>query len=811
MYKSFTSLDELFAHLTEEKNWTGAEVGLHNRYPFRFVLFDNFADFNEFIVNRPAGIYKYSLETLLDEEDPDGFLSYTELSRDIRSFAKKVPANDFVIFPFSEIARFYDNSEHKEFDALIKTVRLTQAPEDSEKAHVRLYIPIVGMQGKMGKFMNDNVTFVWEYKSGSEKGVYDLIITNGTTYGVSGLEDKYTVVSNLHEWLKLWEKGDMVKQAIICSSPNIFVNAHYAQPDNAFMYHDCYNAYQFLTKGLHLDFGITEEPSEDDIPYWEQLAAEIDINTFVFDEFVKERLDTFALNDGNDFIKSWFDCDSDFDRWLLTLYFRSVADKTSYIYKSVMQCTKLTKSELFSTIATLIFEEPNADSHISDRRQALKLAREHDVAITEIARRKLYAKLSAIAASPQEGGYYKAIKLLTPFTDEERQLAIEWVAQKKATLYDIQDVFPNLYSYMMPLELNSLSPENQWIKEYFNTYRWAKISDSYLDAVSRIIEEKNASPVTFQNWSDNFKTVKTILYNRKDIDVIYWIDGLGVDWIPFIRDIISRYSKEHIYLNDIQIGIADIPTTTSINKAKLQSLLPEGVALPKIGDLDSFAHTTKKYPHYIIEEMNIVEKAIVKVLEDYSDKKLAFVSDHGLTYLSQLKSGLKLAGIDPDHEGRCARIKNSSFTKDNKYITLSDGETVCSLTHLSLVNKVDKSHGAHGGCTPEEILVPIIIISPIKNPNNYSVQIVTDEINGSNPFIDFSIKGLSAIDVPTIVYNSVEYQLTNIAANTFRSERINLVDTATKVGVYINSELYDTYSIKISIGAEEDDLLGDLL
>ena len=45
MHQSFTSLEDLFAHMKEDKEWTGANVGQYNRYPMRFVLFDNFADF----------------------------------------------------------------------------------------------------------------------------------------------------------------------------------------------------------------------------------------------------------------------------------------------------------------------------------------------------------------------------------------------------------------------------------------------------------------------------------------------------------------------------------------------------------------------------------------------------------------------------------------------------------------------------------------------------------------------------------------------------------------------------------------------
>lgn len=809
MYRSFSSLEELFAHIKEDKEWTGANAAQHNRYPIRFVLFDNFSDFNDFIVNRPSGIYKHSIETMIDQEYPDSFLSYTELSKEIRSFTKKIPVNDFIIYPFSEMARFYDNVEQHEFDSLVTTIRGEQAPEDAQNEHVRLYIPIVGMQGKMGKFINDQNAFVWEYKSGTYKGTYTLMLTNGTTYGVSGLNDKYSVVSNLYEWLKLWEKGEDVKQTIICSSPNIFANAHHAQPDNAFTYLECKNAYQFLTLGLGLDFGITEEPSEGEMPYWEQLASEIDITTFNFEEFVKERLDTFTLKDGIDFIKSWFDCDTDFDRWLLTIYFRKISNGSGYINRAVSQCAKLSKSELFSNIATLILGDTNKDDSISERRAAMNLAAERGVKITDAARRKLKAKLSAIAVDPAQGGHYFAVKLLTPLTDEEYQLAIEWLAKEKIHPGDIKDIFPSLYNYLQPLSLNSLSSYNQWIADYFDAYRKSKIANTINPKVKEIIADKNANPTALTNWMDRFKTVKTILHNRKDIDVFYWIDGLGVDWIPLIRNIVGKYAKEHVYLNEIHIAVADLPTITSNNKDKLQSLLPEGEKLPKIGDLDSFAHTAKSYPQYIIDEIDKVESAIKQVLEDYNGKKIAFISDHGLTYLSQFEHGLKLSGIKSNHEGRLGQITSGTFGTDNKYIVLEDGITVCSLTHQSLTDKINLGHGAHGGCTPEEVLVPIIIVSSQKNANTYSVKIENDEIDGTNPVLRFGIKGLNSIDVPTLEYNGVCYQLSNMGGDVYESERIALIDTATKVTVRINGNIYDTFSIKVSTGASEDEDLFD--
>lgn len=801
MLKTFNSLDDLFAYIKEDKNRTGANTDMLNRYPIRFVLFDNFADFNQFIVDRPAGIYKHSIDSLLDPDNPDEFLSYTELSKEIRAFAVKIPINDFIIYPFSEMARFYDNV----FDTLVTTIRGRQVPEDAQNAHVRIYIPIVGMQGKMRKFMTDNSTFVWEYKSASDKGAYSLILTNGSTYGVGNLSDRHTVVNNLHEWLKLWEKGENVKQSIICDSPNIFANAHFAQPDNAFSYVVCNNAYEFLTQGLNLDFGHTETPCENEMRHWEELANLIDLSTFDFEEFVKERLNAFSIQDGADFIKSWFECNSDFDRWLLTLYFKKVANPNGYVYRAVSRCVSLSKSELFANIATLIFEDSYKEDAIQERLQAMKTAAQKGVKITDSAVAKLKAKLSAIATTPESGGYYTAVKLLTPLTHEELRLCIEWVARGHIRPDKIKDIFPDLYNYLAPLALSSLDDSTQWISEYFDEYRQSKINNRINPKTSEFIATKNADATSFLNWMDNFKTVKTILHNRKDIDIIYWIDGLGVDWIPFIRNIISQKAKDDIYLNEVYVAAADIPTTTSVNKPKLKSLLSEDADLPKIGDLDSFAHESKSYPHYIIEEMQLVKTAIYDILAQYNGKKIAFVSDHGITYLSQLADGLKIGGIESDHEGRLATY-SSHLADDNKYIKLDDGQTICSLTHKSLTDKVRKGHGAHGGCTPEEVLVPVIIVSSQKNASVYSISIVNDEIDGTMPVIKLNIKGLSSIDIPGIIYNGVSYHLINKGTNIYESERLNLVDTETKVKVCVNNDVYAAFDIKVSTGATEEDL-----
>ena len=801
MYKSFQSLEELAAYVKTDKEWEGAEATIRNRYPIRFILFENFADFYEFIINRPDGIYQFAIQKMVDDEYPDIFPTFTSLSEKIREHVKGLPAHDYVIYPFSEMTRFYDS---REFLSLVKTIRGYQPSEEAQMAHIRLYIPIVGMQGKMGKFMADHQTFVWEYKSSAERGVYDLILTNGTDYGISGLERRYSVVNNLSEWLRLWEQGEDVRKQIICTSPNIFRNAVNAQPDNAFRYIECRDAHEFLTRGLGLDFGGIQ-PLEEDRSHWETLAKTIDLETFDFDSFINERFDTFEIRDGRGFIKTWFECESDFDRWLLAMYYRKISGGRGYICRVLSRCSGLSTTELFSNIAACIFESPFSDDDIHERRAALKEANRRNVKITEIAERQVYAKLSAMACGAPEDRY-TAIRLMTSLTDSDRRLVVELLGKGVLSRAEIERIYPELYHYLGPLGVQ-LQQSQQWIGKYFECYRAAKMSGD-ITAVAAIIAEKNGDQASFQHWNDGLKTVKTLLHNRPDIDKYYWIDGLGVDWVPFIADVIHRHNMDNVYLNEVYIARAALPTTTSANRPKLEQLLDSDERLEKIGDLDSFAHQHKPYPQYIIEELRIVEGAIHKVLSQYNGKKIAFVSDHGMTYLAQYGAGLNLAGVDSDHEGRTGVATGPAVVTDNKYCILDDGRTLCSLTHDSLTSKTPKGHGAHGGATPEEVLVPVIIVSSQPNASAYSAELLSYEVDGTNPKVRLVIRGLNSVDVPMVEYNNLMYQLFPESDGTYVSERLNLVDTATSLTLIIG-DYTKSFRIKISTGAEEDDLFSD--
>lgn len=797
-------MEDLYQEIETDKNWTGAESSLRNRYPIRFVLFENFGDFGEFVqVCQDHDVYVQSIEKWMKEGQDDKLITYSQLAALFESYIKSLPANDFVIAPFSEITRFYDNMRYAEFDSLLKTIRLIQSPEEAQSGHQRIYVPIIGMQSKVSKFKDDPNIHIWEYHSGTEYDNYHLILTNGTTYGVKGLEERYTLCEDLRHWIALWKNvGAKIKPQIICTSKCIFANSDNAQPDNAFKYTVCNNAFEFLTEGLGINLGKLSL-REEDMPYWEELASCIDVTDFDFDVFVNQRFNTLNLNDENAFVQTWFEYKDTFSRWLLKTYFVWKSGERSYLIRVLENVTSLSTSDLFSQIATHIFDEPLDEASIGQRLSLLKEAKRQHVQIKSLAEQKVKAKLSAMAADPERGPLF-AMKYMSPLTLSEQCLMVEWVGQGKVEKNDIKNLFPELYAYLLPSSIKT-GKGNGWTNEYFQEYCLSKVGNQETGSLAKKLKELNGSQVSFETWRDGFKTVKTLMHNRQDIDIYYWIDGLGVDWIPFMTQVIDKHKADGVFLNEIYVAASELPTVTSVNKTKLDELA--NGKLEKIGDVDKFAHTQKTYPAYLVEEFRIVEDAISKVLSLYNGKKIAFVSDHGISYMAQFGAGLNLAGVETDHAGRCGHWLKGSAQTDNNYIVLDDGQTLCSLNNNSLSAKTPMGQGAHGGATPEEVLVPIIIVSNQKNANAYSAKLQSSEIVASSPVVRYTIKGLSSIDTPFVTYNDVDYALHNIGGDVYESERLNLVNTSTRIILHIG-DFKQTDNLSINTGAQEDDLFG---
>jgi hypothetical protein len=802
MYATYQDINALMEAVKADKEIEGAGAYVANRYPIRFVLFDNFRDSYEFVSRLADDTLVLRISKWMEPDYPDIMLTHSKLATLVSDYIYSIVNQDLVIAPFSELARFYDNKNLMEFDALISTIKSIENDKEGYKNHRRVYIPIVGLAGKMSKFFNDSQSTIWYVKSDDHELNYRLVLTNNTFYGVSGLEEKYSIVTDVTHWLEAWNNQELTK-TIISTSPAIFANAEFAQPDNAFSFCQCRNAYEFLTDGLGLDLKFISYKKEN-YDFWERLAKEVSINDFKFDEFFNSKFDIHELANYDIFIKTWFDFQEQYDRWLLAAYYIHKFCNMGYICQALQFTHGYTNVDFVESLALTIFSLDEREECIEERRTALKEAEKRGVIISVEAQDLLRVKLLEVADAQ---GYVTALKYITTATNTEKTLLIEWIGNKKLMLSDIKDVYPDLYAYMRRIE-EPLDESVGWIDRYYDSYRQAKIANKYTDDIKNQLLEVNGSDIAFNQWYQRFKTTRSLLDGRDDIEVYFWIDGLGIDWIPFVRSIVEGKRNDNYFLNEVMIGKALLPTKTSTNKEDLLKLA--GEQLPKTGDIDEVAHQCRPYPQYIISDIKAVKNTIYDILAKNPGRKIAIVSDHGMSFLPQLCEGLNLAGYQSDHNGRLAIKKSGLATADEKYIVLEDGKTICALRHESLCAKVPTGSGCHGGCTPEEVLVPIFIISNQPNVKTWTAVLKTMEVSTSSPFVKFAIKGLKAGQTPYIIYKGVKHVVGKVIGNEYQSDILALDIKETTITLCIGTDKQD-FTIKIKQGFEEEDLFGDIL
>ncbi len=798
MFQQYENLTDLMTALDDDRCQKGVGASTRDRFPVRLLLFDNFRDCCSFIEEQQNRIPMtfVSIDKWMDEEYPDTFITHTTLERKIRETIYNHSSEHLLITPLSELARFYDNSEPRlEFNALIGTIRSIEATSDGVEFRQRVYIPIIGLESKTERFREQSQSFIYYFHNRDRQLNYRLILTNGTTYGVQNVNRHYNIAPTVTEWLRCWRYPEL-KANIICTSLAIFANAGHAQPDNAFSYYICSNAYDFLHDALKIKMPQCKY-REGDSQYWEQLATEIDIENFDFDRYIAKRYGIFELAEYSRFYHLWFDNGGSFDRWLISMYYRDRFCEKGYICRVLSTMNDFTTPRFLEQVSLYIFTlGKEALDYLDERKTGMEEASRRGIALSPAAQSILAERLCKVA---ERDGYTTALRFFTQATDVEKRLVIEWYNSGHIAQSELKTLYPDLFYYLCNTQLSAELP---WLTRYIEEYKYAKLAGEYSDEISNRISVVNASETTFYDWYNQFSTVKTLMSGRTDINVFFWIDGLGLDWVPLIQQVVKERENDGYYLNEVLVAHAKLPTRTENNKEDIQQL--GGVLLEKIGDLDSLAHQSRKYPQYIIDDIASVRKAINTVLDAHPKQKIAIVSDHGMTYLSQMVEGRNLKGIECDHFGRCAECKKG-IVADEYYLRINEGKGLVALRHQSLGKKVAEGTGTHGGATPEEALIPIIVISDHKESKHWVAKQITTVLNAANPVFEVSIVGLRPNETPNLLYNERIYKLKKESSN-YRSERLDINPNVKQVSVIVGLHS-EVFSVELQLALKEDDLL----
>ena len=232
----------------------------------------------------------------------------------------------------------------------------------------------------------------------------------------------------------------------------------------------------------------------------------------------------------------------------------------------------------------------------------------------------------------------------------------------------------------------------------------------------------------------------------------------------------------------------------------------------KIDELDKYIHSENPYKHPddIIKEFEIIEDIALKILGQ-SDNSVYIVSDHGFTFLSQKRYGqIKRLNFDEtSHDGRCIQNVDREVN-DEYYITwltesgdCENQKSIVALKHYSLDDVPARE--VHGGATPEEVLVPFILITKNPESEEYNVSPKHSVVNSKNPIFRITLKPKPKYK-PIVHLDNKPFELKNTEEDKYETKFDSIKPGTYDLEVEIGTKRYKI-TIEVKGGFKEKELL----
>jgi len=738
--KVFKSFEDLTREIIHDKDTNDM---LAQRYAIRFIMLNNFNEFKnlaKFMAN--IGVEALDLETLIEEGEDD-----TWITKDMLKSAMKSCNSSTFVSPFSELVRFYNDDDFRGFFNEIMLLEDVQHPKK------RIYVPLIGLQNRFTDFLNHFARIqesapIWRYDA--EPQSVEVFFTKYKDFKLPN-GDTQCQLYTLRDWLKFW-KVQAPQERIVCCSVPIAAKYKYSKPDNIFNFVKINSPYEFMTQFLDLSFPF--DYLEDDNCYWEELLnslKNIKLSSFSFESFTRSMFNKVTLT-ASDVIGEWLNPNNTaFRRWLLKQYVLHTSFKDEYPYVSLCLegISNLNdENQLPNLIATrILYEKPkskNRESFAEERRNIIVNNRAIFLnAITQNEQEWLFERTKELFQ--QELDLKAAIDVCTGVFDFEKILLMGWFIHNpnNSNIRNaVENIYPEFAAYITNTKPSHFRVENTWCVEYFKDYKNAKLLDKYTEEIAQHVAEKNESAKTFYKWYYEFENSHSLLAEVKSNavykpDKVYWIDGLGAEFLSYILYLIDK-EQSNMKVVRSQISRSDIPSSTYHNRF-------EGEDVVKFGALDELGHDSHlyKYLYTLKDELYVLKEIIHEIVGNCKKQPctVAIVSDHGLSCLSRKAPSKKYDGKF-EHEGRYIKTKEDALSDPDYLVHKNETDEEyykVALTHSSLSKA--PTHQVHGGCTPEEVLVPFILLSNKNIPGSikYEIKLSPEDVMLSNPAVSLTV------------------------------------------------------------------------
>lgn len=738
-----------------------------NRFPVRFIFLNSFDELQRVVELLMNNAEKVELSSLLYSEN--SWFSNEELIRKL----KKIKDNS-VIVPFSEYLRFLDE---------LKFRQVLTALTEFEDNNLKLYIPLVGLWERFeDEFWRDfhrktDWAPIWKLKT--EPYLINIFQVD-FDFNDKFILGNFHLVSNTKEWFDLWKKNNIQNVISLAKPLSIYLDV---LPDKTFNKYDIKTPKEYLSKICGVDINIVYKNEE--INYWNNLVSDvinIDKRNISLKDIFVEKFNIHSINSLNleDYMELYLDNSSNYyGKWIIKNVFLDLNNfKNSYLYECFNDINNLTDDNLAKNIFLKIFDFDYSKKYLDERRFLLKFFDNYDFSILSKEFNQYYNSIADLE-------WNKQFNYLTNNSTIEKLKIIEIIKDISIDnlLPDLKRIFPELYHY---LDWNLLLDEDipHWIFEYFKEYNKSKLFNKKSDNLDLLLSENN-NPDTFYKW---YYSLSSVPYLELDDDnYIIWIDGLGAEWLPLLYYFLNKFNNNYKKIVYKSIKKVNLPTTTKFNKR---------INNKKINDLDKYLHDNHyEYPTSLFEEIEII-KNCAKEISKIDFPKISIVSDHGFSCLCTKQFGAckRYNFENSNHEGRYFSVLNNDFNDNEDYLCI-EGDTInnnnnfiVALRHVSLFNV--PSHEVHGGATPEEVLVPFIVIEQDSGVSpKYKIHSLCSEINVSlNRELPIKITPEPDINKIIATYHGEKLPITKVDENYIIHLNLNFNKGNEKIILKIDNE-----------------------
>ncbi|MCD7847863.1 MAG: BREX-4 system phosphatase PglZ [Oscillospiraceae bacterium] len=278
----------------------------------------------------------------------------------------------------------------------------------------------------------------------------------------------------------------------------------------------------------------------------------------------------------------------------------------------------------------------------------------------------------------------------------------------------LKEIFPELGAYLSR-DIDVLKND---IGDYLSRYKVYKLENTL-----PMDEEVYFGGVNAESLEKRYSILSQY---EDDETLILWVDALGAEWLSLLHW--ALVSKSKCNIKRVELAQATLPTETCFN----EQWKAMNVAYNKLNGLDKLAHKgavdDPSYYSCIVEQMNFVTGISDKVSSLLSDyRRVVITGDHGTSRLAarffHSREGLaapKNAEVY-SHGRYCKIIGDNEGHYENTKIVKGKDENVYSVfgnyDHYKLpgfATNADDDKATfgeiHGGATPEEMIVPVIVV-----------------------------------------------------------------------------------------------------